>query len=74
MQPDPYAEFAEAALKKLHEPKPRKPRVSVASVEQLLLSAGRVGALSAMPSYNALHGLIFLPLLRAALSALEVFP
>lgn len=36
---DPYAAFAEAAFKKLREPRPKKPRVSVASVEELLLSA-----------------------------------
>src|SRR5258708_8747676 len=29
---DPYAAFAEAAFKKLREPSPRKPRVSVASI------------------------------------------
>ncbi len=39
---NPYAAFAEAALKKLREPVPKKPRVSVASIEELLLSASRV--------------------------------
>src|SRR5260370_24556306 len=39
---DPYAAFAEAAFKKLREPSPRKPRVSVASIEELLLSANRL--------------------------------
>jgi hypothetical protein len=38
---DPYATFAEAALKKRAERRPKKPRVSVASIEELLLSAGR---------------------------------
>ena len=39
LKPDPYAAFAEAALKKLREPMPKKPRVSVATIEELLLSA-----------------------------------
>lgn len=38
---DPYAEFHKAAMKKLREPKPKKPKVSVASAEELLLSASR---------------------------------
>jgi hypothetical protein len=41
LTPDPYATFAEAALKKRGERRPKKPRVSVASIEELLLSAGR---------------------------------
>jgi hypothetical protein len=36
---DPYAGFAEAALKKFGERVPKKPRVSVASTEELLRSA-----------------------------------
>jgi hypothetical protein len=39
---DPYAAFEEAAFKKLREPIPKKPRVSVASIEELLLSAKRL--------------------------------
>ena len=39
---DPYAAFTEAALKKLGEPTPKKPRVSVASIEELLLSASKL--------------------------------
>jgi hypothetical protein len=39
--PHPYAAFAEAALKKRGERLPKKPRVGVASVEELLLSASR---------------------------------
>jgi hypothetical protein len=39
--PHPYASFAEAALKKRGECLPKKPRISVASVEELLLSASR---------------------------------
>jgi hypothetical protein len=38
---DPYAAFAEAAFKKLKEPMPKKPKVSVSSIEELLLSANR---------------------------------
>ncbi|NLY00001.1 MAG: hypothetical protein GXY83_28215 [Rhodopirellula sp.] len=41
-EPDPHARFAESALKKRQERKPRKPRVSVRSIEELLVSAGRV--------------------------------
>ena len=41
LRSDPYAAFAEAAMKKLKEPRPKKPKVSVASTEELLLSASR---------------------------------
>jgi hypothetical protein len=41
LRPDPYALFAEAALKKRDERRPKKPRVSVANIEDLLLSAGK---------------------------------
>jgi hypothetical protein len=41
LRPDPYAAFTEAALKKLREPIPKKPNVSVSSIEELLLSANR---------------------------------
>src|SRR5688500_16847152 len=39
--PHPYAAFAEAAWRKRGERLPKKPRVSVASVEALLRSANR---------------------------------
>jgi len=39
---DPYARFAEAALRKRRERVPKKPHVSVASIEELVSSAGRV--------------------------------
>jgi hypothetical protein len=42
LRPDPYAAFTEAALKKLKEPTPKKPRVSVASIEELLRSASKL--------------------------------
>jgi hypothetical protein len=42
LRPDPYASFTEAALKKLRVATPKKPKVSVSSVEELLLSANRV--------------------------------
>jgi len=42
LRPDPHAAFSEAALKKFGEPRPRRPKVSVASIEELLLSAGRL--------------------------------
>src|SRR5262249_1375928 len=41
LRPHPYAAFAEAALKKLKEPIPRKPKVNVSSIEELLVSANR---------------------------------
>jgi hypothetical protein len=41
LRPDPYAAFAEAALKKRGERVPKKPRLSLARTEDLLLSAGR---------------------------------
>jgi hypothetical protein len=40
-RPDPYAVFAESALKKRGERVPKKPRVSVTRIDELLLSAGR---------------------------------
>ena len=42
LRSDPYGRFAEAALKRRREPFPRTPRVRLSSVEELLLSAGRV--------------------------------
>src|SRR5260370_41166868 len=39
--PDPYVRFAESALHKRRERMPKKPRVSVAGIGELLLSAGR---------------------------------
>lgn len=39
--PHPYAVFAQAAMKKLGERRPRKPRLNLASLEELLLSANR---------------------------------
>jgi hypothetical protein len=41
LRPDPHTVFAESALKKRGERVPKKPRVSVASIEELLLSASR---------------------------------
>jgi hypothetical protein len=40
LRPDPYTAFVETALRKSRELKPKKPRVSVGSIEELLLSAG----------------------------------
>ena len=42
LKPDPYAAFTEAALKKLRAPTPKKPKVSVSTVEELLRSANRL--------------------------------
>ncbi len=42
LRADPYRRFAEAAMKRRHERFPRTPRVSLSSVEELLLSANRV--------------------------------
>jgi hypothetical protein len=41
LKPDSYGAFAEAALRKRGERVPRKPRLSLASTEDLLVSAGR---------------------------------
>src|SRR4051812_37948595 len=41
LKPDSYAAFAEAALKKRGERVPKKPRLNLESIEDLLLSAGR---------------------------------
>ena len=40
-EPDPYATFAEAALKKRRQKRPKKPRVDLANIKTLLLSAAR---------------------------------
>ena len=42
LMPDPYCAFAEAALKKRGERKPKKPAVSVATIGAILVSATRV--------------------------------
>src|SRR5438876_3193376 len=42
VRPDPYARFAEAVLKRRRERFPRRPPVSLATIETLLLSASRV--------------------------------
>src|SRR5580692_7671176 len=41
LAPDPYAAFAESALKKRGERRPKKPRVTLARIDQLLLTASR---------------------------------
>src|SRR5262249_31589272 len=41
LAPDLYTAFVETALTKRREPRPKKPRVSVGSIGELLLSAGR---------------------------------
>jgi hypothetical protein len=41
IRPDPYNVFVESALKRRGERRPKKPRVNVKSIEDLLLSAGR---------------------------------
>ena len=42
LRPDPYAEFAKAALRKRGERKPKKPHISMANVGALLVSASHV--------------------------------
>lgn len=42
LRPDPYAAFVEAALKNRGDRRPKKPRVSVERIDDLLLSAGRI--------------------------------
>ena len=41
LKPAPYTLFVESALRKRRERKPKKPRVSLASLQELLISAGR---------------------------------
>jgi len=41
IEADPYADFAEAALRKRGEKKPRKPKINLDSVEDLLVTAGK---------------------------------
>lgn len=48
LRADPYAHFAESALSKRRERLPKKPRVSVGSIEELLLTAGRAFPLVAI--------------------------
>jgi len=45
---DPYATFAEAALKKRKERKPKHSRIRLGSIEEVLLSAGRAFPLVAI--------------------------
>lgn len=45
MTPDPYASFAEKALKKRGDERPKKPHVSVASIQELVLSASKAFSL-----------------------------
>ncbi|MGZ4975319.1 MAG: hypothetical protein ACXWDN_21370 [Limisphaerales bacterium] len=42
LRPDPHTRFAESALRKRHDRLPLKPRVSVRSIEELLVSASRL--------------------------------
>lgn len=48
VQVDPYAVFIEAALKRRGQRKPRKPRISLDSIEDLLRTAGSVFPLLAI--------------------------
>ena len=48
IKPDPYADFAERALKKRGERVPKKPRVDLERIEALLLSASRAFPLLAI--------------------------
>jgi hypothetical protein len=41
LRPDPYAAFAEAALKKRGERKPKRPSVNITNVKGILVSASR---------------------------------
>lgn len=42
VEPDPYADFADAALKKRKQRRPRKPKVDLDSVQGILHTAGKV--------------------------------
>ena len=48
LKPDPYAAFAEAAVKKRGEQVPKKPRIGLGSIEDILLSVGRLFPLVAI--------------------------
>jgi hypothetical protein len=48
IRPDPYTKFVETALRRRAEYLPRRPRVSMASIEELLLSANRAFPLVAI--------------------------
>jgi len=56
VRPDPYATFTQTALRKRADRKPRKPRVSVASIEELLLSANRVFPLALLSQPEGKRG------------------
>jgi hypothetical protein len=48
LKPDPYATFAETALKKRGEKRAKRPRVRLGSIEEIVLSAGRAFPLVAI--------------------------
>jgi hypothetical protein len=56
LRADPYALFAEAALKKRGERRPKKPRVGLANIVELLLSAGKAFPLVTITSRRGRSG------------------
>lgn len=75
---NPYAAFTEAAFKKLKEPKPKRPRVTVAAIEKLLLSAGRAFPLVTIHREKARPGVCWIgkieELKGGTVSLLEIGP
>jgi hypothetical protein len=78
VRPDPYAAFAEAALKKRGERKPRKPRIDLDSVETLLRSVGQAFPLVTIHREKAIPDVCHIgrvvKVFRGRLSLLEIRP
>lgn len=76
--PDPYAAFAESALRKRGERRPKKPRVNLESIDELLLSAGRSFPLVAIHRERTSPGICHIGRVlgvgRSRLSLLEISP
>jgi hypothetical protein len=78
VRPDPYAHFAETVLQKRCERVSKKPRLSVASIEELLLSASRVFPLVTVHREQVDPGVCWigriLSVERGQMSLLEINP
>jgi len=75
---DPYAAFAESALQKRRERLPKRPRVKLANIEELLLSANRAFPLVAIHREQVDSSICFigrvLRFARGCVSLLEINP
>jgi len=78
LRPDLYAAFVETALRKRRELRPKKPRVSVESIEELLLSACRAFPLVTIHRERVDPGVCWIGRVqgidRGRLSLLEIGP